>query len=307
MATNFWTKITPAGVKANFMDALASTPKVYAKHCMEIPSDAPSETYAWLGSLPQPRRKLDGRNFQSLNEYSQTIENYTYELSVLVDSDSMMDDRHSMFQARIAEIAERWAGYHDSVFGALLIAGETATTTFDGTTFHDDTRTIGGSGTIDNSRTIDATDHTALTVAEFQAGLQECETTMWRFADDKGVPGFNRAAMSRMAVVIPPEWKRVATETLQSDIIGTNSNPWGKNLMEADVLLDLTTTDYAMYVSALGGQRMPFVYQQRSSLEIAVLNSANEIALNDGVMILCKQRFRMGYAEPRRNCRLDYT
>ena len=130
---------------------------------------------------------------------------------------------------------------------------------------------------------------------------------MWRFADDKGAPGFNRVAMSRMALIIPPEHRRVAVEALESDVIGTNSNPWTKGLMEYDVLLDLTDADDSIYVSALGGQRMPFVYQQRSSLEIAVLNSGNEIALNDGVMILCKQRFRMGYAEPRRNCRYDFT
>lgn len=313
MARNVFSTVTERGVKSTFLEAMSQAPNVYLNHCEVVPSDAPDEKYVWLGAVPVPRQLLGSRKFQQFNEFSHTVTNLGYELSFIIDRDSFADDQVGSIQGRIAEVAETYAHFKDSQFGALLIAGESSTDTFDGTSFHDATRTIGASAAIDNTNTSDITDVNSPTSIELMAALEVAIETMTRYEDDQGRTGFNGTAMNTLRCVIPPEQRRAFTEVLNSTLIISGSgaaavsNAWANGLTDFDVLVNLTDADNAFYLSALGGARKPFYFQQRENLEVVVMNDTNDVALNHGVKVLLYERYRFAYGDPRRNLRHDFT
>lgn len=311
MATNVFSNITTKGTIANFHQAMELQENVWQKHVMNVPSDAPQEQYVWPGFLPQPRKFLDGRTLIGIRDFTYTQENEEFELSFLIDRKSMEDDQHSMINMRISEAAEVWAGFKDSQLSTLLINGESATDgidTIDGSAFHLGNRTIGNSGTIDNTDTTDVSNVNDPTVALFKTALKNIIAKMDRYQDDTGSRPFNAQARTSKRLIIPPENVKVATEVVASLLTGGgDSNPFFLNIVELDELLYLTDADNAVYMSYVGSARMPFIYQERTPLEIVVLTSTEEVAKNNGVLVLCRQRYRLGYGDPRRNFRMDWT
>ncbi|KKN24095.1 hypothetical protein LCGC14_0898420 [marine sediment metagenome] len=307
MATTILGNITARGTMATFLDAMGVAPNVWRKHVDEVKSDAPDERHVWLGQLPIPREFVSMRNIQGFRDFTYTLKNNEYEMSFIIDQNTFEDDRHGLVGKRIKEVAEGYATFKDDQFASLLIAGETSTATFDGITYYSPARTIGLSGTINNSLTVDATDHDDLTVAEVLAALRRAMLKMWRYGDDQGRLAYNASAMSDVRVVIAPEHEKAFTEAINSTLISSSDNPWGNGLVSFDVLPFLTDADDAVYISALGSQRKPFVYQERTALQVQVFNSPNEIADAHGLKVLTRQRYRFGYGEPRRNVRHDFT
>lgn len=309
MAHNIFENITTRGTKNIFDTALADIPSVWDKHVQTITSSAADEQHVWLGNLPEPREMLDERSMVAMRDFTYTVENNEYELSFIIDQVSMEDDQHGAGQRRIGEAAKVWATFKDSQFAALLIAGETSTETFDATTFHDDTRTIGDSGTIDNSLTQDIVTVNAPTSAEMLTTLKESREALWRFADDTGRTAYNATAMGTVRAVGAPEHEKALMEAVQSTLIGGgNSNPWAANLVEIDILPYLTDADNAIYFQAVGDTtKMPFIFQTRVPLKVLVFNDEKSVAENRGVKVLCRERYRLAYGEPRRSIRYDYT
>lgn len=310
MATSILANITARGTKADFVDAMDIAPNVWDKHTKTIQSDAPDERYTWLGQLPIPRELISQRNIQGLRDFTFTVTNNEYEMSFIVDQNTIEDDRHGTVQSRIKEVAEVYATFKDSQFATLLTLGESSTETYDGTSFHSGSRTIGASGTIDNTSTVGITTVTAPTVANLKASFKTMIDLMWRYKNDQGQAAYNAKAMMRLAAVIPPEYHLVFTELINSSLISNSDNPWAKGIMEFDVLPSLpavTGSDAAWFLSALGAERMPFIYQERTPLQVEVFNTPQQIADIHGLKILTRQRYRFAYGEPRRNHRFDYT
>jgi phage major head subunit gpT-like protein len=304
MARNIFHTITQRGVNAAFMEAIGSAPNVWDTHTSKVDSQNASELYTWLGTVPQPRQHLGSRLWQQFNEFSFTVENNSYELSFIIDRDSMADDSLNAAQQRISQVAEVWANYKDVLFQAILAAGASSTDTFSGDAFYKDTHAIGQAtaATLDNLLTYDATDHDAPTSAEVLTTLNNCLVALHRMVDDKDREGFNRQAMTRVRAIIKPEFERAFTEALESTQIGSSSNPWGLGLIEGfDVLSDIAAGTDIYYVNALGSPRGPFYYQQREPLEIVVLNGTDDVAENHGVKVLAYERFRFAYGDPRRS------
>lgn len=311
MATNVFANITTKGTIAQFHQAMELQPNVWEKHVQRIDSDAASEQLVWPGFLPNPREFISHRNLVGIRDFTYTVENKTYELTYKIDRVSAEDDQHAMIQMRNSEAAEVWAGFKDSQFATLLINGESGTLgidTLDGAAFHLATRTIGNSGTIDNTDTQDIVAVNSPTVAEFKTTLKEIIQKMDRFQDDTGDRPFNAGARSSKRLVIAPEHVQVATEVLNSSLTGGgDSNPFFQNLFELDELLYLTDADDAVYASYTGSARMPFIYQERTPLEIIVDLDPTNVAKENGFLVLLRQRYRLGYGDPRRNLRYDFT
>lgn len=310
MATTILANITARGTKADFVDAMDIAPNVWEKHTKQIQSDAPDERYTWLGQLPIPRIFTSERNIQGLRDFTFTVTNEEYEMSFIIDQKTVEDDRHGTVQSRIKEVAELYATFKDSLFATLLTVGETSTETYDGTSFHSGSRTIGASATIDNTSTANITTVTAPTVANLKANFKTIIDLMWRYENDQGQAAYNAKAMMRLAAVIPPEYHQAFTELINSSLISNSDNPWAKGIAEFDVLPSLPAVsgdDAAWFLSAIGAERMPFIFQQRIPLQVEVFNSSQQIAEERGLKILTRERFRFAYGEPRRNHRFDYT
>lgn len=313
MATNYFANITTAGTKAAFYQAMDRVPNVWKNYCQIIPSTAPSEQYTWLGTLPEPREFLSGRDFQGIRDFTMTLANKTYEMSFIIDRESVEDDQHGQIQQRIAEVAEAWATWKDKAFITML---EGTLTGFDSVTFFAATHAVGASGTWDNDYT-DATvsDPIHPTVAELKVELALLMggatgiTGLWYAKDDQGRP-FGELARTKLRALIPPSFQISFIELVNSTMISTSDNPFWNNWCEIDVCPYLTapTSSHGyFYIAACGATRKPFIFQERVPLEVVVFNDSQSVADNNGLKVLTRERFRFGAGEFRYIVKHDLT
>lgn len=307
MATNVFANITQKGTLAQFSQALETAPNIWRNHVMEIPSDAPTETHVFAGTLPVPREFISGREFGGIRDFKFDVPNKTFELSFMIDRESMEDDRHGLINRRIAEAAEVWATFKDFQFAALLTDGDSALSPIDALAFFHATRTIGGSSALDNIDTTAAATDASPTATEVGLGLQSNLILFAAMEDDQGRIGYNANAVQKLRVIAHPAMERGFVEFLNSTLLSSSDNPWGKGLAEFDSLPYLTPGSNQYFLTAVGSTRRPFIYQERTGLEIVVFTETKDIALNNGVMVLTRQRYRLEYGDFRRCIQHTYT
>lgn len=303
---NIFANITARGTKAAFENALGKVPQVWRNHVTEVPSDGPDEQHVWLGMLPKPRQFLGEYHFEGLIDFTYNIENQEYEMSFVIDKVSMEDDRHGLVNRRFAESAEAWATFKDEQLKNLIEDNGNA---YDATAFFADARVIGKSAAIDNNLgDAGPTDPAVPTAPEFLDSIAIALGALWTFQDDQGRTGYNASAMSNLRLIIPPKYQRAAVEAMESTLVGGgNDNPWGKNLAAVDVLPYLTAANNIFFISATGATRKPFIYQERTNLQVNILNGADHVAENHGVKVIVTQRYRLQYGEPRRAIKMSLT
>ena len=290
------------GALAVFHQALEAGPSVWPLHAMTINSTTNAETLVFPGFVPRPRQFLGDRQFQGARDFTYTVTNNEYELSMIVDRKHWEDDQTGLINARFQEMGETWREYKDALFATLLTNGNVSGNNgWDGVVFHGGSRTIGGSGTIDNDITENIVDTAAATTAEAQASAGLAWRTFSLFNDDQGRP-FNAQAVTNMRVICPPGHTGGFYGAMNATLTGGgDSNVFTPTILKGvDSLAHLTTTT-EVYFSALGSVRKPFIYQERSALEVVVLGDAENVALHNGVMALTRQRFILTYGEPRRS------
>ena len=280
------------GVRAELTALMEPPNPIWERYCQRVTSNTKTEPFAWSGTLPRPRKYVDQRTVQGMRAYDFSITNEKWELTFIINRDHWEDDQTGQIQSRVREAALPWAAEKNVEFANLLVNGATATTTYDGNTFFHDTRTDGDSGTIDNSLTDNASDHTAVTSAEFMRALKAAKTTMLKYKDDMGRPWTN---MVELWTIIPPDLEHVAREGLNATVISQTSNVF-QGMSGLDVFPYLSSA-VKIYTCALNGPRKPFVYQERTALEIVILDSTEDFAENEGLKVLCRQRFKFAYGE----------
>lgn len=119
---------------------------------MYFPTDQPSETYKWLGQVPQIREWIGGRLAKSLRENGITIENKTFESTLEINVDDKRMDKTGQIMIRIDELARRTNSHWAKLLSLIIDAG-TGTTygnAYDGTTFFSASHGSGDSGTWKN-------------------------------------------------------------------------------------------------------------------------------------------------------------
>ena len=299
------------GAQRAFHEKLASIPEIWPNHCKQLSSNTQVEPHAFPGFVPQPREFLNGREIQGLNDFTFNIENNEYELSIAINRKHFEDDQTGTIAERMREMAEVWGTFKDYLFAALMTNGATAgNVAFDGTIFYADTRVIGSSANIDNDHTSAATGGTATVplASELLAVLPTITSVMRKYQDDQGRP-FNRLAAQKIRFVIPPEYESAFRQTLRATTTTTGGENIWAGLAEFDVLDYLAPAAEAtdMFVNLVGAERMPFVYQERTPLEVEILDSADSVALHNAVLILCRQRFVFAYGDPRRSMRYVWS
>ena len=321
-----WTpsNLVVKGVEASFHQAMESAPTIWQNHCMTLPATTEVMPYAFPGFVPAPRQFISGRQFQSILDFTFNVTNQEYELSFSIPRKYYEDDQTGLINARINEAAEVWATFKDYLFCQMLVNGGTSGYTgWDGTTFYSTSRTIGSSGTIDNDDTsVAAAGDATPTTTELLDAMTAVIVKLQTFLDDTGRP-FNAVASQRLRAIGNPTFRRAFTESTSQTTIATTApiattptygattadNAWGRGLFDWDVSPYLTvgSTTQLMYVNAVGSQRMPFIYQPRTPLEIVVNTSAEDVAKNNAIEVYCRERFVFAYGEPRRSLRYTFT
>lgn len=81
----------------------------WTKVAMHFASSQESETYKWLGMVPQVREWKGGRKVKPLRSQGQTIANKVWESTIRVDADEQRRDKTGQIMVRINELARRVA------------------------------------------------------------------------------------------------------------------------------------------------------------------------------------------------------
>lgn len=302
-----WTpdNLSVKGAKRSFDQAMEAGPTIWDKHCRTYPSETDTEALTFPGFLPAPREFLDSRQFQGARDFRYNVQNKEYELSMLVTRKAWEDDQTGGVNIRFAETAEVWRTFKDAQFAALLAAGNVAGSLgFDGTVFHSDTHTaIGGSGAFDNilgTNIAATTPFATTTVAEAQTSITAARKAFWTFNDDQGRP-YNSQAIVNMRAIIPPNHEDSYAVAIGAGVISQTDNVFTPKILQGIDVLPYLTTAGEVYYSCLGSERKPFLMQERTGLEVVILADGDSVALNNGVMLLCRQRYVMTYGDPRRS------
>jgi hypothetical protein len=303
-----WTPdhLSVKGALAAFHQAVESAPAIHANHTQTYTSTTDTEALTFPGFVPRPREFLDSRQFQGMRDFRYNVTNKEYELSLIVTRKNWEDDQTGLINQRFSETGEVWGEYLDYLFGLLLSNGNVSGNNgWDGTTFHSDSHAAGSSGlVIDNNVDENITTTTAITAAEFLTLTNSARTAYLSYNDDQGRP-FNSQAISKIRFIVPPNHERGAYEAMNQVAFTGGSgatNVYGNAFIDGiDVSPYIAAATTEIFSSALGSVRKPFIHQERTPLEVIILSGGDEVAKNNGVMLLSRQRFLLTYGEFRRS------
>ena len=298
------------GALSAFHQALEAVPTVWDKHCQIVKSTTNAETYTFPGFVPEPREFLNSRQFVGMRDFTYSVTNQEFELSLIINRTHWEDDQNALIKARMSELAECWATFKDSQLTTLLANGNVAgNLNFSGTVYHLADHSAGTVGqTNDNLITLAGTGGggaTSLSQSEWITAVGLARENFWLMTDDQGRP-FNSQALMQMRAIVHPNQEAAGLACLSANFhlgSGQDSAKFAQSALQGiDVLPYMASGDSdEIYFSALGGTRKPFIYQERTPLEIEILDDAKSVAQHNGVMVLTRQRYVMTYGEFRRS------
>ncbi len=196
--------------------------EVFEPGFSSVPSDGADEKYAWLGDMPGVREWLGDRVFNELRASNYTLANKLWESSLSIKKTDLADDRTGMYGPLLGQLGAEATYHPDELwFNALVPTANRrcASTANTSTTL---TTSWGDSGTQSNDLTYDATDHTAVTAAEFKAAFHQAREAMLNFSNDQGKL-FHRPTVEGMGdlmVLVPTELELAAKEGITAILSG---------------------------------------------------------------------------------------
>ena len=258
----------------------------WTRLAMHFASSQESETYRWLGMVPQVREWVGGRRIKPLRSQGVTIVNKTWEATIRVDADEQRRDKTGQIMVRINELARRVATHPNKLLTTLLSGGEAAAC-YDGQYFFDTDHSEGDSGTQSNKGT-SALDASALQVAI---------TAMMKYKDDKG----KLLGIVPDLLVVPPDLQWTAMELLESTYWpGSQANhKMANNVLKGklDLLVSPYLTDTTdWFVFSTKGIIKPMILQSRAPVEFAALEGDSESGfMRDQYIYGVRARYNVGY------------
>ena len=252
----------------------------WTKLAMRFESTQESETYRWLGMVPQVREWVGGRQVRPLRSSGVTIVNKVWESTVRVDADEMRRDKTGQIMVRVNELARRVALHPNKLLTELVLGGASGTA-YDGVAYFATSHSEGDSGTQSNSITHDASTPTAPTDAEMYEAIVRGIGQILGFRDDQGEP-LNESASSFL-VMVPMGFLSSTLIALSSKTIDASSNPLaGSGPFEVKWVANprLTWTD-RFAVFRTDGEARPFIFQEELPVQVQVLAEGSELEINE--------------------------
>ena len=287
------TGLLTKGLKSEFFNRFEGTQTHFQDLATRIPSTSDSETYRWLGTVPQIREWGTGRVTQGLRTETYSVENLKYEATIEVDRDEIADDQTGQIRLRVGELAGRAATHKDFLIGQLLINGATSGfNSYDAVTFFNDAHVSGSSGSQDNDLTFTALSVSDPTVVEFKGALKQAISQMLAFKDDQGQPMMISA--SELVCVVPPTMFFTALEAINASLISSTSN-----VLEGAarvIAFPWLTTATTWYLLKADGVIRPFIFQDREPIEFNALAEGSEEAFKrEKFLYGVRARYRLTY------------
>lgn len=266
---------------------------VYPTLCTQVVSNGADEEYGMLGAVPGVREWLGDRDFKELRAAKFTIVNKTFESSILISRENIADDRMGLYGPVFQAMGTRAALHPDTLLFNLIEAAS-STVCLDGQYLIDDDHSWGDSGTQDNNLTYNASDHTAVTAAEFKLGFNQALNALTNFKDDRGEylngPIFDEG--SQLVVVLGANYLyQVALDALAVRTVSAG----GENFVISRPKIISTaryssTTAFDLY--KVDEPLRPYVFQAREPLrrEMKGLDDIEE----KGVKFMTEARYNLG-------------
>lgn len=281
------------GLTARFDNSVKAASPFYPKLAMTVPSTGADEQYGILGRVPQVREWIGDRDFKELRGAQWTLANKLWESSLRIARTDIADDRLGMYSPVMEQMGRRAAKYPDSLMFTLMNAGESGTC-FDGQYFFDTDHSWGDSGDQDNDLTYNASDHTAVTAAEFKLAYNAAVQALMSFVDDQGelLNDDIYDERQQLVVVLHPTLLQVAHDALSVRTVSTG----GENY----VITQPTIYASARYTSTVkfdiykvDEPIRPYIFQTRKPL---VRETKNQADIEDkDVLFMTEARYNMGY------------
>jgi phage major head subunit gpT-like protein len=123
-------------LKAQFNVGLAGAESQWRVVATEVPSNAASNQYDWLGELPQMREWIGDRVVKNVSQFSYTIRNKDFESTIAVKRNDVEDNQLGMYNTLAQELG-RVAGEHPDELVFKLLASGFNTLCYDGQNFFD--------------------------------------------------------------------------------------------------------------------------------------------------------------------------
>jgi phage major head subunit gpT-like protein len=251
----------------------------WTRLAMHFPSTQESETYRWLGMVPQVREWKGGRQVRPLRSDGVTIANKVWESTIRIDADEQRRDKTGQIMVRVNEMARRVATHPNKLLTTLMLSGESSTC-YDGQYFFDEDHSEGDSGTQSNDITYDATTPTAPTDTEMFEAVVKAVGQILSLKDDQGEP-MNESGRNFLVMVPMPFWS--ATMLALSERKNDGINPlkaWQPFQVEWVANPRLTwTTQFAVFLT--DGETRPFIFQEELPVQVQVLAEGSELEINE--------------------------
>jgi phage major head subunit gpT-like protein len=247
---------------------------------MRFLSSQESETYRWLGMVPQVREWQGGRQVRPVRSQGQTIVNRVWESTIRVDADEARRDKTGQILVRVNELARRVATHPNQLLTNLIAAGAD-TVCYDGQPFFDTDHEEGASGVQSNSLNHDVNTPTAPTDRELYEGIVKAIGQIVSFRDDQGEP-MNEAAREFL-IMIPMGFLASALVALSSRVVTQTTNPLARDepfRVSWVANPRLTWTD-KFAVFRTDGEARPFIFQEELPVQVQVLAEGSELEVNE--------------------------
>lgn len=262
---------------------------------MLFTSDQESETYKWLGQVPQMREWIGGRLAKGLTEQGITIANKKYESTLEISVDDLRRDKTGQIMVRIGEQARRALAHWASLLSTIMING-TSGVCYDGQYFFDDDHSEGDSGTQKNLLTatevpkLDVTTTTAPTAAEMTDAILGVIGYMLAYKDDQGEP-LNEDARKFLVIVGTPQLWAPAMAAVGAQVITDGAGAAFTNVL--GTLRDFEVrVEYNPRMAALTTNMMvfrsdsdvkPLIRQEEEAIKMSAIAEGSELEFTDDV------------------------
>ena len=256
---------------------------------MMFTSDQESETYKWLGQVPQMREWIGGRQAKGFRENGITISNKDYEATLEVLTKDLRRDKTGQILIRVAELARRTLS-HDAKLITTLIEGGSSGVCYDGQYFFDTDHSEGDSGTQDNDLTTSIVLKTAPPVAEMVTAIYAMISKIIGYKDDQGEPMNEEALKFIIMVPVAGTFLSAAQSAVADTTIVSGSasrtnelaSAIAKGKFSVDVVANprLTWTDtFAMFRT--DADVKPFIIQLEQPVTLDAIAEGSELEFKE--------------------------
>lgn len=265
------------------------------KIAMLFDSDQASETYKWLGQVPQMREWVGGRHAHGFRENGITIDNKTFEATLEVSVDDIRRDKTKQVMIRVGELAERAGGHWEELLSTLISNGTGSTNglCYDGQYFFDDDHSEGESGTQKNLLTatevpkLDVTTAAAPTALEAAYAILGVIAYMLTYKDDQGKP-MNSQARKFLVMTSPVLWAALSPGGFSRKVGSGESNPLQAVLDNSDFEVEVVPNPLLTYTTQFVTFRTdstakPFIRQEEEEITMSAQAEGSPSEFDDNL------------------------